>query len=545
MKCTKCGCENENGVKFCGVCGQMQEQPVNTQQNTQEQANPYQQQANQQQNPYQQQANQQQNPYQQQANQQPNSFQQEYSNQQQYTYQAQGINTSAISPAPKKSIMPIVLISSAVLVIAAAVIVYVMFFMPKSTQESPISNAYNNLSQSMQIEFDELVEEVPLFSYFSDFDTADSQFDIKVYGPGIDYFLPNGIDLTVQSSIKDQQFKLMYSMLGDSIALLMSNDHITLESDGLLEGAYGISLDTFYEDFQNSYYSALSGMEVPDLSDLSIDPVALQESFNEYTETLLNGFFDNIEYTDPTKEDITINGSTINADKYVVSISDEIIVEILSGLIEDVFADPSLDIYFSSALLESGYTKDEMKEELLSSLEEELSFEELGVEIHVFIYNDRLVRASVADENNAVHMNFNPNGSIFEHISITSELEGYPETTLMTFSMKMDNGVFSMSLQESSSDISITYDTKGTENNLSYSIISFGYEAAAGTMTLTQPSDDKLFMSFSIEDSYYVDIECEKNNLPSGWFDQSTDYTNLLDAGIEELYELLAIFGLA
>lgn len=524
MNCIKCNQPLNEGAKFCKFCGQNQAMPVSAPQ----QQNPAPQQNFQPQQSYQPQQNSQQT-YQPQQNFQQTSYQQGYGN------YAQGATQGKQSPLQKVSaafgsmknsgkFLPIVggVVAVALVGVAATTLLV--------SDAAKVGAALAKSSKQFEKEFTSIQEDLPVYDFFKDIEKDEYSMEYipqSKYEPSI----------LLEMDYGKKQTKATVGMEGIQVITMISEKYTTVES-AMLPDIYGIDNTTLGKDLNNCSF-----VDFEISNDFAFEPYKVDTDLaDEFAEIFADLGTDLIKAAEVEKVDsksYRINGEREDMDSYEISFSPTELEKALNTAVKSVMDNKTLmeqltQLFAMSAGVDFYLDPDQLDdiegeiEDALYDLVEEFVYEYSRLDddyIVVQVYKGRVVRiATPGNDGQNISIMVNSTSDFLEGITVTSY--GYEQS----YSFTSDGSQFVASGTDNYGEsYKLTYDYDSRVNNVR---ISDGYNSESFTLDSTEK--DRLILS--VDGTF--EVEFNKNQLSSKWFDQSSKFERILTYSESDLMRI-------
>lgn len=528
MYCSKCGHNNDSNSRFCQACGNMlsAEQPAQQYQEPQQQE-PVQYQEPQYQEPVQFQQTQFQEP----QYQEPTQFQQpQYQEPVQYQ---QPQYPQPQTPAPKKS--PVGIIIGCVIggVVILGVIIAILinsgllsFF---QSDKLKVTTAFASLASDVQGESEYYMEELPVLSVFKDILENQYTIEASVENSGI------SVDATIESDYANNQYKLSGSFLGIDAYAYLSEDYLSVECDDLISDTYGVDLNTWKDDYDDSYLSEI--YEVAEFLDAiaetdDSDKEAAQEFIDaniELAGSFVTDLFKALDVKKTGKEDIKIDGEKYSATEYQLTLETEDLETLLEEYLElylDLYEEYE-DLFEEATGEDFDYMKEDLEYEIESFIDDYDDLDEN--EFLVYIVKNKIAMVTWAADGGMISLSLGQEGRTFDYIELVYESDyGYEEEYI--FETTFEDGVFEF---EFNGNTYIEYDTTDDSNNFTISDGYYDYY----TFTVDSTETDVLNIECEI-DGVDITMELTKSDFSKDWFDIDEDFVNIFTLDEDDFMDI-------
>ncbi len=448
------------------------------------------------------------------------------------------VATATMQSAPNKSLNSKFLVVIAII----AVVLIAGVSVSAAVLNSPLSVVGRAMDKSVKgitAEATEIVEKMPVFSFFDDIMTAKYSAETVV----------ETVEIKVYSDVANKQYKAFVEALGFDNNIYISEKDIVAESD-FFEGRYGISFETLVEDLESSAILEMLDMDIDEYLELveDIDAKEIEECiadfrgvYENYSNILSSTFVDIFKDAEITKEDaveVEIDGKSKELKTYKVYVSADVLEENLTKMAAELLEDETVSDYMAQVVevmeQEYGYENDfdleDQLEDAISDIVEEYEDNYEDEDLLVSVYKGQIARVSYGDDEELI-ITLGMNGKLLEEIAV--EVEGDEVIFATTF----EDGVFKINADIDGDEVTFEYDTTDSKNNV---VFYDGYDEYAFTLDSTEENA----LTFKYDDEYSgetIKVEFEKDNFEEDWF-KTGDFTNILNLNENDLYELAFSF---
>lgn len=456
--------------------------------------------------------------------------------------------------APKKKGMGIigkVLIVIGVILVLGVVAVAAGLRWIFTSPTVALTAAIANTGIAITEEVAEVTEAMPSTAFFENF--VEEQ-----YVATVDYEDASiGVTVDVEMDVAASQLKMTPSVMGFGADILVSEEYLTFEM-AMLSDVYGVEFATLDE------YLVEDGYVEEDLADDMLD--ATPEELLTEQEEALTAFTDILALLIPDMtemasveelddEEVTINGATVDTKAYGIDIDTAKVREILEKLFDETLESEVLVRYINRQLM-TGYLSGELYLDgfAISSLEDTSFIESQceayladfdasagemeQVEFVINTYNDRIacVTASLGDE--LLELQLGVGDKVLEHVSFAM-IDASGTTMAIEFGMTLEDDVFQSELHINGEICSLYYDILGTEDNFVLDV--FG-EVVPLSVDFSNPEVMEITYADDLMEATW---NMEKAELPEGWFEQKTEFVNVMELTEEEIQSIFmsVLFG--
>ena len=378
-----------------------------------------------------------------------------------------------------------------------------------------------------------LMDTLPITEHFNSIEEMPYSLDMNYDGQQISYIYD--LDNSLMKSTVD--------MMGIALTGYFSETDMVVQTD-LLDGTYGISLETLDEDLTNfsmADLSAFTGLYSDDFDDqMDVAVTNLEAIIDRAARSAIEA----CEVEKLTKDDLTIGGEAISAQSYSVTLSLANAEMILTQLVDDVFSDEAIvallqnyvdlvykidslsgnTIPFTIALSDMEYFATEFIKQMTYSEDETAA---VGSTVHV--YDDRIVQIGAEYNGMLNAITLSPTENPLSYMALTLADE------TLSFGMRMDGDVFTIeSIAPDDTAMTITYNIAESKDNV---VISIDGVAVPFSIDATQTD----ILAFTAVDEYTGDtytITSQRGGQDANWFDQPEEYSNVLQMSAMELMGL-------
>ncbi len=456
--------------------------------------------------------------------------------------------------APKKKKMGIVakiLIGIGIVLLLGVVAVVAGLHWLVNTPVVALGGAFTNTGIAIVEEVDEVTATMPITAFFEGFETG--QYTATAEYEDADIALSMDMEMDIAESL----LKMTPNLMGFGADILVSEQYLTVEM-AILDDVYGVNLETLSEDLVANGY--LQEDEVAD-DILGDTPEELLAEREESIEALADVFIavlpeisemSSVEELD--NETLEIGGETITTDAYGVVLDMVATRATLEKLFDEILAEDILVRYINRQLL-TGVLSDEIYlegfdiEDLSDKSYLESKFAEIlanfdaasgdldDVEIVINVYNNRIARIALEHNGDTMELQLGVGEKVLERVTFATTVAG--ETTEIGFAMAMEDDVFQSALDLNGDICSVYYDFAESADN-------FVLDAFGTVVVLSVDFSDADIMEITYADEYAeVVFNMEKTELADGWFEQKTEFIEIVKMTEEELQAVVmtVLFG--
>ncbi len=394
-----------------------------------------------------------------------------------------------------------------------------------------LSLALNATSKQLEKEGTKILENMPVYEFFKDWETAPYSMEFRTTSP---------YDPTVQVAWdwEKKQIKALAYDSDISFELWLSEQYSTIGCNQFSQDI-GVENATLLRDLNNCPYLDVQINEAINV-EIFQDTSAYEEEMNriitDYVTNLLS-------LSDVEKQSragsLKIDGSTVDTDAYTVSLTTRNFQTALDDLADDILASEAVMDYFEQWVLLSYIddpygtvdTHQMIRTGLYELMDEALyEFDMMGeMEFLAHVYKGKFVGLTDTDEINGFSF-----GSVKNMLS-EMVIFSYNERLVLSVTEKDDLLTFTMT-EPGGETMSVDYDYHGRRNN----VLMRMYGETVG-FTLDSTTKNQLTLSMEEE----VTLVFTKDQLSSDWFDQSSDFARILtmsEGEVENLFYSMGIF---
>lgn len=419
-----------------------------------------------------------------------------------------------------------------VVVLAVAAAIGAKFLV--SSPEVTVAKAFANTGDAIVLELDEMAEAMPIAGLLADFATGQYTVDMSYDSPQF------GLDIDTTMDNTTGQMKVTPSVMGFSGDILISEEYITLEMD-LLSDVYGVNLETLEEDLVALGYmeEMPEGLVVTSQEEVIAEYEAAAEAGKDIVTGLLLDIAALCSVEELGTEDLEIGGYAVTTDAYGVLLDVDGLGDVLETLFDEILANEVLvtcinrqivttlmaDGVDLDALGISGLTDTSLLEEVFAEIlveYEAISGELAEVELVVNVYNDKVARMSMSNNDEVLAVEFGVGEKILERVAFLSGYVG-GEVYETSYSMVLVDDVLESNLILGGETIyTLSYDIPSAKDN-------FVLNVDGEEMILSVDATEEMAEIIWELDAETLVIEIEKTELAEGWFAQETSFINALE----------------
>ncbi len=398
-----------------------------------------------------------------------------------------------------------------VAVLAVGFVVKGFFQSPKAKVTKALVSTIDQLEE----ETSEVNESLPVFEYFKDF--YEEEYSFQSHQTDI------GCDVEILCDYKNKSIKGIVDLMGLEINAQISDKYITLDND-MLDDVYGIQVDSLVEDLQKAGY--LSSEYEDMASDLELKlfnrPGDAIKEIQEIIKTELIASFKDLQVEEIDSEKIEVDGKTKKVDTYRIYLSREDFEKFTVNMIDNMFSNEVIIEKFMLNEEELEDYKTQVKEDIVEFIFENDAPAKLTTIVSV--ENGKVVQIIDGQGEKEITMNFRNTKNLLQEVDIkTVDNE-------LSFKTKLDDKHFELEyLNPNGGSMSLVYEFDKKEDNVK---VNDGYSDYIFTLDSTEK--DKLRFAYE-----GLEVESEKNNLPKDWFQQDSEFINILELSPEELQGIL------